>query len=459
MPTKEPKDKQNFQAQAEKAAVYGDWKTAADFYSKSAEQRASELALINSVQEGLSSKLDMQGIYDLIGDKLRDTFNAQIVMISQYDPQKNMVFHHYAIERGQHLHIPDWQPVDSSRGTIIRTRKPFMINQDEIIRVVNAGKMNVVPGTELPKTWMGVPMLIGNNVVGIVSLQHIDKENAYSKSEIELLMTLTTSMSMSLENARLFNETERLLKLVEGELNIARQTQRSILPLRTPHRHHYDFGSLIAPACAVGGDFYDFIYLDRNRLSLVIGDVSDKGLPAALFMALTFSLLRAETELSNDPYQILLNVNRYLLKMNASGMFVTVLYGILDCRTGEFIYTRAGHPLPIVLGPDGKILDISMNLGQPLGLFPDVKLDLQTVVIPAGGLMLLYSDGLNEAIDLQGNEFGNERIIDQLITQNEKSSKVICRKLWDAVKTHSGNLPSQDDFVTVIIKRDFTHGA
>src|SRR4030042_2535568 len=126
MPAKEPKDTQNFQAQAENAAVHGDWKTAADFYSRSAEQRASEMALINSVQEGLSSKLDMQGIYDLIGDKLRDTFNAQIVMISQYDPQKNMVFHHYAIERGQHLHIPEWQPVDSSRGTIIVPTKHIL---------------------------------------------------------------------------------------------------------------------------------------------------------------------------------------------------------------------------------------------------------------------------------------------------------------------------------------------
>jgi serine phosphatase RsbU (regulator of sigma subunit) len=458
MSPKEPKDTQSFQAQAEKAASLGDWKTAAEYYSRSAEQRASELALINSVQEGLSSKLDMQGIYDLIGDKLRDTFNAQIVMISQYDHQTNMIFHHYAIERGQHLHIPDWQPVDSSRGTIIRTRKPFMINQEDIIRVVNAGKMAVVPGTELPKTWMGVPMLVGNNVVGIVSLQHIDKENAYSKSEIELLMTLTNSMSMSLENARLFNETERLLKLVEGELNIARQTQRSILPLRVPHRHHYDFGSLIAPARAVGGDFYDFIYLDRDRLSLVIGDVSDKGLPAALFMALTFSLLRAETELSHDPYEILINVNRYLLKMNASGMFVTVLYGILDCRTGEFTYTRAGHLLPIILTPDGKKLKINMDPGQPLGLFADIKLDLQTVVIPPGGLALLYSDGLNEAIDPQGNEFGYDRIINLLISHREKSSKIICSKLWEAVKIHSGNLPHQDDFVTVIIKRDPTDG-
>ena len=453
MPQKLQNDTLNNHERAEKAASLRDWKAAAEFYSKAADQRASELALINSVQEGLSSKLDMQGIYDLVGDKLQDTFNAQVVMISQYDPSTKKIYHHYAIERGQHLYIQGWQPLDSSRAAVIRTRKPFMINQEEIARVINSGRMSVVPGTELPKTWLGVPLLVGNAAVGIVSLQNLDKENAFSKSDIDLLMTLTNSMSLSLENARLFNETERLLNLMESELMIARRTQRSILPLRMPHRHDYDFGSLIAPARAIGGDFYDFIYLNKDQLSLVIGDVSDKGLPAALFMALTFSLLRAETAQSNDPYQILLNVNRYLLKMNASGMFVTVLYGILDCTTGIFNYARAGHLPPIILDASGKPIKVSMDVGQPLGLFDNVKLDIQELIIPTGGLALLFSDGLNEAADSQEKEFGFERITQELFTNREESAKVICKKLWNAVNTHSGDLPHQDDFVTVIIKR------
>ena len=220
-----------------------------------------------------------------------------------------------------------------------------------------------------------------------------------------------------------------------------------------PNRLDYDFGSLFAPARAIGGDFYDFIYLDKDRLSLVIGDVSDKGLPAALFMALTFSLLRDETEQSNDPYQILLNVNRYLLKMNASGMFVTVLYGVLDYRTGVFNYARAGHLPPIVLDAYGKPIKVSMAIGQPLGLYDDVKLDLQQVVIPPGGLALLFSDGLNESADSQGNEFGFERITDELFANHEESAKVICKKLWNSVNTHCGELPYQDDFMTVIVKR------
>jgi serine phosphatase RsbU (regulator of sigma subunit) len=452
MSQKKQELERDFHSQAEQAAGVGDWKTAMEFYARSADQHTAELALINSVQEGLSSKMDMQAIYDLVGDKLRDTFDAQVVMISQYDPNSKKVFHHYAIERGQHLHIQDWQPVDSSRAEIIRTCKPFMINMDEINRVVHAGKMRVIPGTELPKTWLGVPMLVGNTARGIVSLQNLDKENAFSRQDIDLLMTLTNSMSVSLENARLLKETQRLLRLMEDEMKIARRTQRNILP-RAPQREGYDLGSLITPARAVGGDFFDFIQMDKNRMGVIIGDVSDKGLPAALFMALTFSMVRAETERSSDPGEILRKVNRYLLKMNALEMFVTLIYGVLNYSTGSFRYARAGHLLPIVLDQDGNDIPVKMSTGQPLGLFDNMLLDKQETVIPPGGMALLYSDGLSEAADLQGHEFGLERIRQELFAHRNESAKGICRKLWEAVDAHSRNIPHQDDFTTVVMKR------
>lgn len=444
---------QDFQSQAERFASQGDWQSAAQFYARCVEQRAAELGLITSVQEGLSSKLEMQAIYDLVGDRLRDTFNAQVVMISQYDPLTRKIYHRYAIERGQHLHIQGWHPIDSSRGEIVRTRKPFMINLAEIEQVINAGKMQVVPGTELPKTWLGVPMLVGREVRGIVSLQNLDKENAFSKSDIDLLMTLTNSMSLSLENARLFSETERLLNQMKAEMKIARQTQRSILPLRAPRHEGYDFGSMITPARSVGGDFYDFIQLDKNHISLVTGDVSDKGLPASLFMALTFSLVRTESEHSQDPRQILHNVNHYLLRMNASEMYVTLLYAILDYRSGELTYTRAGHLPPILLDGEGMRIPVEVGEGQALGLFRDVRLGVQQSLIPPGGLALMFSDGLNEASDSQGNEFGFERIVHELRSHRQENAKTICKKLWDAVVDFSDDLSNQDDFTAMVIKR------
>jgi len=435
------------------AAARGDWQTAASLYALCADQRAAELELINSVQSGLAGRQDMHAIYDLVGDILRATFNAQVVMISEYDPATRTIFHHYANELGEHLHIQGWHPIDVSRAKVIRTRKPVMINEAYILKLLDTGKMRVIPGTQIPRTWMGVPMMVGNQARGIVSLQNLDKENAFTLSDIALLTALTNSLSLSLENARLFNETERFLRTLRAEMEIARQTQRSILPGRLPRHPSFDFGSLITPARAVGGDFYDFIRLDRNRLALVIGDVSDKGLPAALFMALTFSLVRAETERSGGPVEVLSEVNRSMRKMNASGMFVTLVYALLDLRSGALTYARAGHQPPIVMDGRGQPLSIPLGRGQPLGLFEQVKLDLQTVTIPPGGLALLFSDGLNEAADRRGGEFGDERIRQTLRDHRGESAKAICRRLWGAVKAHGEGAPQHDDFTAVIVKR------
>lgn len=444
----------DFQSQAVQAMSRGDWKSAAQFYARACEQRSTELNLINSVQEGLTARLDMQDIFDLVGDKLRDFFDAQVVMISQYDPLTRRVWHHYAIERGQHLQVPGWHPIDSSRGRIVQTRKPYLINLDEITRVVSDGRMQVVPGTELPKTWLGVPMLVGNEVRGIVSLQNLDKENAFSSLDIQLLTALTNSLSLSLENARLFKETQRLLSQAEEEIEIARQTQKSILPAQLPRHQGYDFGALIVPARGVGGDFYDFIPIDRHHLGIVIGDVTDKGLPAALFMALTFSLIRAESAKTKDPCQVLRSVNGYLLKMNASGMFVTLLYSLLDLTSGMLTIARAGHMPPVILNEHGQPLNVPVREGQALGVLDEVAIDLQQHTIPAGGLALLFSDGLNEAADASGAEFGLDRIKDALFAHRAENAKNICEQLWTAVQVYSGESLYQDDFTTVVIKRN-----
>lgn len=438
---------------ADLAKSQGDWKTVARCYGEIIERRVAEISLINSVQQGLSAKLDMQDIFDLVGDELRDTFNAQVVMISQYDPEKQRIFHHYAIERGQHLNIQGWLPVDVTRKKIVETQKPVLLNSHEILELLGAVKMRVIPGTEIPKAWLGVPMIVGGKVCGVVSLQNLDRENAFSRSDIELLATLTNSMSLSLENARLSNETQRLLLMLEKEMDIARKTQQSILPSKPPSRRGYEYGSLMVPARAVGGDFYDFIKLGRNQQAIVLGDVSDKGLPAALFMALTFSLLRAVTERSAQPLQVLTNVNHHLCTMNEAGMFVTLIYAIIDYRTGTLKVSRAGHLQPLIMDRNGEFLEIPLLQGQPLGLFEDMKIDQQEFAVPSGGMVLFYSDGLTEAVNWKGQEFGNHRIREILSANRSDGAQTICEKLFSAVQVHCSDVSHQDDFTTVLVKR------
>lgn len=438
---------------ADLAKSQGDWKTVARCYAEIIDLRVAEISLINSVQQGLSAKLDMQDIFDLVGDELRDTFNAQVVMISQYDPEKQRVYHHYAIERGQHLNIQGWLPIDVTRKKIVETQKPVLLNTQEILDLLGTAKMKVIPGTETPKAWLGVPMIVGGRVCGVVSLQNLDKENAFSQSDIKLLATLTNSMSLSLENARLSNETQRLLGLLEKEMEIARRTQQSILPSKLPSRAGYDFGSLMVPARAVGGDFYDFIKLGRHQQGIVLGDVSDKGLPAALFMALTFSLLRAEIERSPHALQVLTNVNHHLRTMNEAGMFVTLLYSIFDYRTGTLKVSRAGHLKPLVMDGTGKFQRIPLYEGQPLGLFEYMKIDQQEYTVPPAGLVLFYSDGLNESINWSGQEFGENRIREILSANKTENAQTICDRLFSAVQVHCGDILHQDDLTMVLIKR------
>ncbi len=449
-------DIHDYRLLADQAKAIGDWKKAADCYEHCLEQRAIELALINSVQEGLSSKYEMQAIYDLVGDKLRDTFNAQVVMISQYDSNTKKIYHHYAIERGQHLQIPGWSPIDVSRFRVVQTKKPFMINGQEIIDLsdpsMHISPMVLVPGTEVPKTWLGVPLMVGSEVRGIVSLQNLDIENAFSNSDIELLTTLTNSMAQSLENARLFDEMERLLTQLEMEMGLALQAQKSILPAVSPKYPGYDIGSMIVPARAVGGDFYDFIPLDNQRLCILLGDVSDKGLPAALFMAITISLARVETGRENSQLKILENINRFLLKMKAK-MFVTLLYSVLNLKTGDMRYSRAGHLKPILVDENGHLIDIPYANGQPVGLFNQFTVDQQNIKIPKKGLVMFFSDGLYEAYNAQGRAFGLDRVKNLLIAHRHESAKTICENLWSAVQQYSGEIPHQDDFTAVIIKR------
>jgi serine phosphatase RsbU (regulator of sigma subunit) len=240
---------------------------------------------------------------------------------------------------------------------------------------------------------------------------------------------------------------------MERELEIARRIQLNILPHSLPQHPDFDFGALMIPARAVGGDLYQFIPLKRNRLGIVVGDVSDKGVPSALFMSLVYSLMRAEAERGSAPAKVLQKVNHYLLEINVEEMYVTLLYGILDFSSGDFSYARAGHPPPYILDEHGEQTQLTSGLGQPLGLFDDPVLDEQSLRLPPGGLALIYSDGLSEASDSQGEEFGATRLQASLSASLQKTSQEICEQLWNEVKLYTAEMPQQDDFTVVSIRR------
>ena len=191
------------------------------------QQRAAELAIINSVQAGLAEKLDLQAIYDLVGGKIRDIFDAQVVMISQYDHENDLVHNFFTIEKGQRLYPQPW-PIPQLSKQIIQTRQPVLLNTlDEI----EQSGMPIMPDTESAQSFLVVPLIRGGEVIGYINLQNLDRENAFNQADVHLLTTLANAMSVALENARLFDETQHLLNETEqraAELAIINSVQAAL---------------------------------------------------------------------------------------------------------------------------------------------------------------------------------------------------------------------------------------
>jgi serine phosphatase RsbU (regulator of sigma subunit) len=308
-----------------------------------------------------------------------------------------------------------------------------------------------VTRTELDALLHRQPML-AYNIISLLSHRLSESENLTILDLREKNLKLQQAYDELKAAQAQIIEKEKL----EKELEISRHIQESILPDSMPVIPGYDFGARMVPARAVGGDFYSFFSLPGGKLGVVVGDVSDKGVPAALFMALSYSLIRAEAVRTRSPVKALQLVNEQLLQMNSSCMFVTLVYGILDCNSGDFHFARAAHPSPFLLDEDGQVIAVPVTPGQPLGLFETLPIDEQISHIPMGGMLLLYSDGVSETQDTKGVDFGQESIHKTLSATRNQSAQGICEELWNQVQEHGRNMPQQDDFTSVVIKRLMT---
>ena len=240
-------------------------------------------------------------------------------------------------------------------------------------------------------------------------------------------------------------EKERL----EHELQVAAEIQISILPQELPVVPGYAFGALMHPARMVGGDFYDIFKLDDKRIGLVVGDVSDKGIPSAIFMARSHALIMAEALHGGTPGDILRRVNSHLIKLGQSDQFVTVLLGILDCRTGKFDFARAGHELPMLLDAAGSVQTLPHTTGQAIGVFEELLLDENSVTLPLGGTLLVFTDGLTDCRNPHGQSFGYARVQSALAGLAGQSGQQVCDSLRAKLTDYQSG-SAQDDDVTLV---------
>ncbi len=243
-------------------------------------------------------------------------------------------------------------------------------------------------------------------------------------------------------------EKERL----ERELDLAREIQESMLPRKFPHCDGIHFGACAIPTRAVGGDFFDFIVLAEEKIGVVIGDVSDKGVPAALFMALTSNLIRAEARRGSSVTETLRRVNAHLMEINDAGMFVTVLFGVVDGAAQEFRYARAGHELPMLYDGHGESLPVPHDAGLPLGTSDEIVVDEQRLPLAPGSTLLLYSDGATDALDPGGAQFGVDRLRAAAAAERTQPAQLLCDRLVESITAFRAGTPQYDDITLVAVQ-------
>ena len=240
-------------------------------------------------------------------------------------------------------------------------------------------------------------------------------------------------------------EKERL----ERELQVAAEIQVSILPQALPQEPGYTFGAVMYPARMVGGDFYDIFKLEGHLIGLVVGDVSDKGVPSAIFMARSHALIMAEAQHGGTPAEILRRVNTHLIKLGQSDQFVTVLLGILDCATRKLDFARAGHELPMLLDAGGTVQTLPHTTGQALGIFDELLLDESSIPLAPGSTLLIFTDGLTDCRDPKGQVFGHENVEKVLAGLVGYTGQQVCDKLEEVLTAYQSGA-AQDDDVTLV---------
>lgn len=428
-------------------------------------QREAELQIINSVQLGLLERLDVQSIFNLVGDKIRDIFQAQVVMISMYDKQTETIEHRYAFEHGERIIAPGHFPIRGFRIWVVETRQPVLVSENVAELAAQLGQPTL-PGTITPKTWLGVPMIVNEQVTGILSLQDLDKEHAFDEPVVRLLQTLAASMSVALENARLWEQENLYRRSLEREFEIGREIQAGFLPEVIPQPPGWEIAAALKSAREVAGDFFDVFELSESRIGLIIADVCDKGLGAALFMTLFRSLLRAVSNIdfyarveaggANASATRLRNAisltNNYIAEMHGrTGMFSTVFFGILDTQTGGLIYLNCGHLSPLVVGRAGvkQILGLS---GPSLGIITDALFVLKEIILEPGDLLFAYTDGLIDSENPEEKPVTVEDLVPDLVSDLPLAE--LLEKLIQQANHRSLGEKPYDDITLLAVKRE-----
>ena len=268
----------------------------------------------------------------------------------------------------------------------------------------------------------------------------------------DLRVTIERALT-DLEEWREAMATRDKLVALQNELSVAADIHRSILPTVFPSGPGYSIHAGMEPARNVGGDFFDFMFLNDGRIGLAVADVSDKGVPAALFMMSSRTLLKGAAVDSSGPGEALTEVNQLLCDENESMMFVSVLYAIYSPESGEFVYANGGHDPPLLVHADGSSAVLPTTDGIALGVEEGIEYGARSVTLETGDTLVLYSDGVTEAVNEIGEEYGLDRLKKVVAAASSQRAEDVSEEIFDSVREFVGEAAQSDDITCLTLCR------
>jgi len=297
---------------------------------------------------------------------------------------------------------------------------------------------------------VAIPLMLKGEIFGIMLVEEAQGGRRFRSRRLEILNGVAQQIALAIQN-NIFELEKVSRERLDIEVQLARQIQETFIPKSLEQPPGWELDARWRTALQMGGDFYDAIKLSDGRLGLFIADVADKGIPAALFMALTRTLVRAAVFQTDSPAEALRQVNDLLYPDCEQGMFVTAVYGALDPRTGQFTYANAGHNPPFWVR-DGQI-DLLTRTGVALGVVEHAQMAERSIILAEGDALIFYTDGVTEAFSADDEIFGDERLLGVLNAARQENSRGILDKIDDAVNLFTGLNPISDDMTLIALKR------
>lgn len=304
-------------------------------------------------------------------------------------------------------------------------------------------------------TLMAVPLKLRNETLGVMAVVNKSGESPFTEGDLTVFSSLADQAALSLYNARYQHLQQEKTKM-DRDLQIAREIQTLLLAKDPPKAKGFDIAATNVPALEVGGDYFDFYPIDENRVGIGIADVSGKGVPGALLMVMCRSVARSKASGYRTPTAVLKEINRLLAKDMKPGMFISMTYLVLDTAKRELSFARAGHEPPLLVRDNGKSIQPIRTKGMALGIDAgpnfDLLLEEKTIPLKPNEVVVLYTDGITEAMDASGQEFGRENFFEALRVSSTGSSQEILDNICERLKRFVGLHPQHDDMTLVIIK-------